>query len=49
MKKCLVCNKELLAKYIEKHEAIFCSDECVQVYEGKLKELDEVIDWEKCC
>jgi len=50
MKICIICETKIdPAKLIEKHEVQFCSEECLAKYEEKLKELDKVIDWDKCC
>jgi len=50
MKTCIICEAKIdLDKLIEKHEVHFCSPECLAKYEEKLKELDKVIDWDKCC
>jgi len=49
MKKCIVCEKDATENLIEKHETYFCSAECLRQYEEKLKELDQIIDWDKCC
>ena len=50
MKICIICETKIdPEKLIEKHEVNFCSEECLAKYEEKLKELDKVIDWDKCC
>ena len=50
MKICIICETKIdHEKLIEKHEVHFCSAECLIIYEGKLKELNKVIDWDKCC
>jgi predicted nucleic acid-binding Zn ribbon protein len=49
-KKCIICEFKIEpSKTIEKYEVYFCSENCVEIYEIKLKELNGKIDWDKCC
>lgn len=49
MKKCIVCETELTDEIIEKHEVQFCSEKCLLEYEEKLKKMNAILDWDKCC
>jgi predicted nucleic acid-binding Zn ribbon protein len=50
MKNCIVCETNVdPEKLIAKHEVYFCSEKCLLDYEEKLKKLDEIVDWDKCC
>lgn len=50
MKKCITCEKSIEDNdVIDKHDVNFCSGECLNQYEEKLKELDDVVDWDDCC
>jgi|GEM_PF-1548486 hypothetical protein len=48
--KCIICEKEVTPNTkIEKHDVNFCSEDCLQNYEDKLKKLEKNIDWDNCC
>jgi predicted nucleic acid-binding Zn ribbon protein len=49
MKQCIVCEKKIIDKGIEKHEVTFCSESCLEVYEKKLQELNKIVNWDNCC
>ncbi|HUT21879.1 MAG TPA: hypothetical protein VMX18_00555 [Candidatus Bipolaricaulota bacterium] len=46
-KKCAVCGKES-NNLIEKHEQVFCGQECLNKFEEQLKEL-EGMSLDDCC
>ena len=47
---CIVCDKiEENELFIEKHDVLFCSDDCLNQYELKLEDLKNIMDWDKCC
>lgn len=47
---CIICEKETSKEsIINKYDVFFCSEQCLQQYEEKLKQLEQVTDWDNCC
>jgi hypothetical protein len=49
MKKCITCDVKIDGEPISKFDVFFCSEKCLKEYEDKLKEMEKVVDWDKCC
>jgi len=47
-KKCIVCQKKIENKGIEKHEQIFCSKKCLEKFEKEMKKLKD-LSLDNCC
>ena len=48
--RCIVCEKEIKKEEaIDRYDVSFCSEACITDYEKRLKDLEGIINWDKCC